>query len=49
VPHYLSGTMNYARWDRFSHAEPLAKFAISGLPNLWWWDSAKSAKTGGRS
>jgi microcin C transport system substrate-binding protein len=49
VPHYLSGTMNYARWDRFSHAEPLAKFAISGLPNLWWWDAAKAAKTGGRS
>ena len=49
VPHYLSGTMNYARWDRFSHPEPLAKYAISGLPNLWWWDAAKAAKTGGRS
>jgi microcin C transport system substrate-binding protein len=49
VPHYISGTMNYARWDRFSHPEPLAKYAISGLPTLWWWDAEKAAKTGGRS
>jgi microcin C transport system substrate-binding protein len=49
VPHYISGSMNYARWDRFSHPEPLAKYAISGLPTLWWWDAEKAAKTGGRS
>jgi microcin C transport system substrate-binding protein len=49
VPHYTSGSMNYARWDRFSHPEPLAKYAISGLPTLWWWDAEKAAKTGGRS
>jgi microcin C transport system substrate-binding protein len=49
VPHYLSGTMNFARWDRFSHPEPLAKYAISGFPNLWWWDADKAAKIGKRA
>ena len=49
VPHYTYPFGRYARWDRFSHAEPLAKYAISGLPNLWWWDAEKAAKTGGRS
>jgi microcin C transport system substrate-binding protein len=49
VPHYTSGTRRYARWDRFSHAEPLPKYGVSGFPNLWWWDAAKAAKTGGHS
>jgi microcin C transport system substrate-binding protein len=49
VPHYTSGTYRYARWDRFSHFEPLPKYGISGFPNLWWWDAEKAAKTGGRS
>ena len=49
VPHYTSGTYRYARWDRFSHFEPLPKYGISGFPTLWWWDAEKAAKTGGRS
>lgn len=32
VPHYISSTLRYARWDRFSHAEPLPKYGISGFP-----------------
>ena len=39
----------YARWDRFSHAEPLPKYGISGFPTLWWWDAEKAAKIGKRS
>ncbi|HEY3678816.1 MAG TPA: extracellular solute-binding protein [Bradyrhizobium sp.] len=49
VPHYFSGKFNYARWDRFSHPEPLPKYGVSAFPNLWWWDADKAAKTGGRS
>jgi microcin C transport system substrate-binding protein len=49
VPQFLSGSYRYARWDRFSHAEPLPKYAISGLPALWWYDDDKAAKIGKRS
>ena len=49
VPQFTYGFQRTARWDRFSYAEPLAKFARSGWPMLWWYDAAKAAKTGGRS
>jgi microcin C transport system substrate-binding protein len=49
VPQYTYGFSRYARWDRFSHAEPLPKYGRSGLPNLWWFDAAKAAKIGGRT
>lgn len=49
IPQFTYGFLRTARWDRFSHAEPLAKFARSGWPALWWYDSAKAAKTGRRS
>ncbi|CCE10153.1 conserved exported hypothetical protein [Bradyrhizobium sp. STM 3843] len=49
VPQFAAGFERAARWDRFSHPEPLPKYGISGFPNLWWWDAAKAAKTGGRS
>jgi microcin C transport system substrate-binding protein len=49
VPHYLSDTINYARWDRFSHPEPLPEYGISGFPTVWWWDADKAAKIGKRS
>ncbi|WP_315763628.1 extracellular solute-binding protein [Bradyrhizobium sp. SZCCHNR2009] len=49
VPQFAAGFQRAARWDRFSHPEPLPKYGISGFPNLWWWDAAKAAKTGGRS
>jgi microcin C transport system substrate-binding protein len=49
VPQYYSGVYPYARWDRFSHADPLPKYGISGLPSVWWWDAEKAAKTGKRS
>ncbi len=49
VPQFAGGFDRAARWDRFSHPEPLPKYGISGFPSLWWWDAAKAAKTGGRS
>jgi microcin C transport system substrate-binding protein len=49
VPQFTYGFARYARWDRFSHAEPLPKYGVSGLPSLWWWDTEKAAKIGKRS
>lgn len=49
VPQFTYPYVRYARWDRFSHAEPLPKYGHSGLPTLWWWDADKAAKTGKRS
>jgi microcin C transport system substrate-binding protein len=39
----------YARWDRFSHPDPLPKYGVSGFPTVWWYDADKAAKTGKRS
>jgi microcin C transport system substrate-binding protein len=49
VPQFIIPYMRFARWDRFSHPEPLPKYGISGFPTLWWWDAEKAAKTGKRS
>jgi microcin C transport system substrate-binding protein len=49
VPQFTYGFARYARWDRFSHAEPLPKYAHSGLPALWWFDADKAARIGKRS
>ena len=49
VPQYTYPFSRYARWDRFSHADPLPKYGRSGLPTLWWYDAEKAAKIGKRS
>ncbi|HEY0331064.1 MAG TPA: extracellular solute-binding protein [Rhodopseudomonas sp.] len=49
VPQFTYGFARYARWDRFSHAEPLPKYARAGLPSLWWYDADKAARIGKRS
>ena len=49
VPQFTYPFSRYARWDRFSHAQPLPKYARSGLPTLWWYDAEKAAKIGKRS
>jgi microcin C transport system substrate-binding protein len=49
IPQFAYGFQRYARWDRFSHPDPLPKYGVSGFPSLWWWDAEKAAKTGGRS
>ena len=32
VPQFTYGFQRYARWDRFSHPEPLPKYGVSGFP-----------------
>jgi microcin C transport system substrate-binding protein len=49
IPQFTYAFARYGRWDRFSHAEPLPKYGVAGLPSLWWWDAQKAAKTGGRT
>jgi microcin C transport system substrate-binding protein len=49
VPQFTYGFSRYARWDRFSHADPLPKYGRSGLPALWWYDADKAARIGKRS
>ncbi|WP_245477282.1 extracellular solute-binding protein [Bradyrhizobium guangzhouense] len=49
VPQFSYPFSRYARWDRFSHAEPLPKYGRSGLPTLWWYDADKAARIGKRS
>jgi len=49
VPQFTYPFARYARWDRFSHAEPMPKYGRSGLPTLWWHDAEKAARIGKRS
>jgi microcin C transport system substrate-binding protein len=49
VPQFTYPFSRYARWDRFSHAEPLPKYGRSGLPALWWFDADKATRIGKRS
>jgi microcin C transport system substrate-binding protein len=49
VPQFTYSFSRYARWDRFSHADPLPKYGRSGLPTMWWYDAEKAAKIGKRS
>ena len=48
VPQWSYSKLRTARWDRFSHPDPLPRYGISAFPTLWWWDAEKAAKTGGR-
>lgn len=45
IPGWTLGHFNVARWDRFSHPEPLPEFAI-GFPTIWWFDEAKAEAIG---
>ena len=49
VPQWTYGKVRSARWDRFSHPDPLPKYGAAAFPSIWWWDAAKAAKTGTRS
>ncbi len=48
VPQWTYGKVRTARWDRFGRPEKLPEYGASAFPNIWWWDAAKAAKTGGR-
>lgn len=45
VPTYTLRKERDAYWNRFSHPDPLPKYAV-GFPTIWWYDQAKAAKTG---
>nr|WP_245513250.1 extracellular solute-binding protein [Enterovirga rhinocerotis] len=47
VPQWTSRVQRTARWDRFSHPDPMPKYGAAAFPTIWWWDEAKAAKTGG--
>ena len=49
VTQFSYGFQRYARWDRFSHPDPLPKYGVSGFPTVWWYDADKAAKIGKRS
>jgi microcin C transport system substrate-binding protein len=49
VPQWTYGKQRTARWDRFSHPDPMPKYGAAAYPSIWWWDAAKVAKTGTRS
>ena len=49
VPQWSYGKMRTARWDRFSHPDPLPKYGASAFPTIWWWDADKAAKAGTHS
>ncbi len=44
VPQWSYNKVRTARWDRFSHPDPLPKYGAAAFPSLWWWDAAKAAK-----
>jgi microcin C transport system substrate-binding protein len=46
VPGWGLRANRVARWDRFSHPEPLPAYS-DGFPTIWWWDADKAAKIGG--
>jgi microcin C transport system substrate-binding protein len=48
VPQWAYSKMRSARWDRFSHHNPLPKYGMSAFPNLWWMDADKVARVGSR-
>lgn len=45
IPGWTLAATRMARWDRFSHPDPLPAYSI-GFPDIWWYDAAKAAKTG---
>ena len=45
VPGWTLRAQRVARWDRFSHPDPLPQYSV-GFPTIWWWDAEKDAKVG---
>jgi microcin C transport system substrate-binding protein len=45
VPGWTLRKSRVARWDRYSHPDPLPEYAV-GFPTIWWWDADKAAKVG---
>ncbi|MEM7424890.1 MAG: extracellular solute-binding protein [Pseudomonadota bacterium] len=43
IPGWTLRASRIARWDRFSHPDPLPEYSV-GFPSVWWYDAAKAAK-----
>jgi hypothetical protein len=48
VPQFTFDQFRTARWDRFSHPNPMSKYGMPDFPAIWWWDQAKAARAGSR-
>ncbi|MGJ3265650.1 MAG: extracellular solute-binding protein [Salinarimonas sp.] len=46
IPHWYLGEQRTARWNRFSHPEPMPRYAASAFPTIWWYDEEKARVTG---
>jgi microcin C transport system substrate-binding protein len=42
MPTWTLRASRTARWDRFSHPDPLPAYGI-GFPSIWWYDEEKAA------
>ena len=46
VPSWNYPNTRTARWNRFTHPDKLPEYSYA-FPDIWWWDAAKAAQTGG--
>jgi len=46
VPQWTYLKQRTARWNRYSHPEPMPRYGGAAFPTVWWYDEAKAAKTG---
>jgi microcin C transport system substrate-binding protein len=45
IPQWNANTHKLAYWDLFNHPEKLPRYASrAGVPDIWWYDAAKTAK-----
>jgi microcin C transport system substrate-binding protein len=47
VPTWTIDVTRTARWDRYARPEKLPEYSF-GFPDIWWFDTARAAKTGER-
>lgn len=47
VPQWYKGVHTFAYWDRFGRPAVSPKYD-TGITDTWWYDAARSARTGGR-
>ncbi len=48
IPQWTYGKVRTARWNRFGRPEHMPEYGMAAFPALWWFDEAKSKKTGPR-
>ncbi|MEO0635180.1 MAG: extracellular solute-binding protein [Pseudomonadota bacterium] len=43
IPQFFYPFDRFARWDIFSHPEPLPEYSV-GFPSIWWYDEEKASQ-----